>query len=92
MESLHSVGDADDFRLYHTPGLGWRWPLKIRRVPTRRKGAVILLSVSYTPRNGYGGRVERSDDTCANRRRGRARGQYVSWTAPHAAHDSTVFS
>ncbi|KAN0080311.1 hypothetical protein V8E55_009877 [Tylopilus felleus] len=32
-----SVGDADDFRLYHTPGMGWRWPFKIRRVPTRRK-------------------------------------------------------
>ncbi|KAF8550886.1 staphylococcal nuclease, partial [Imleria badia] len=32
-----SVGDADDFRLYHTPGFGWRWPLQIRRVPTKRK-------------------------------------------------------
>ncbi|KAF9221833.1 staphylococcal nuclease, partial [Gyrodon lividus] len=28
-----SVGDADNFRLYHTPGIGWRWPLKFRRVP-----------------------------------------------------------
>ncbi|KAG1853147.1 hypothetical protein DFJ58DRAFT_789701 [Suillus subalutaceus] len=26
-----SVGDADNFRLYHTPGFGWRWPLKFRR-------------------------------------------------------------
>ncbi|KAG9310867.1 SNase-domain-containing protein [Chiua virens] len=32
-----SVGDADDFRLFHTPGFGWQWPLKIRRVPVRRK-------------------------------------------------------
>jgi hypothetical protein len=31
-----SVGDADNFRLYHTPGFGWRWPLKFRRIP---KGA-----------------------------------------------------
>ncbi|KAJ7600785.1 hypothetical protein C8J56DRAFT_911288 [Mycena floridula] len=28
-----SVGDADNFRLYHTPGFGWRWPLKFRRIP-----------------------------------------------------------
>lgn len=32
-----SVGDADNFRLYHTPGFGWRWPLKFRRVPTLSK-------------------------------------------------------
>ncbi|KIJ13684.1 hypothetical protein PAXINDRAFT_135774, partial [Paxillus involutus ATCC 200175] len=32
-----SVGDADNFRLYHTPGIGWRWPLKFRRVPTASK-------------------------------------------------------
>lgn len=31
-----SVGDNDNFRLYHTPAFGWRWPLKFRRVPTRR--------------------------------------------------------
>lgn len=29
-----SVGDADNFRLYHTPGFGWSWPLKFRRVPS----------------------------------------------------------
>ncbi|KAF7984509.1 hypothetical protein HWV62_13663 [Athelia sp. TMB] len=40
-----SVGDADNFRLYHTPGFGWRWPLKFRRVPTLGKGAS-----SYPPR------------------------------------------
>ena len=28
------VGDADNFRLYHTPGPGWRFPLKLRSVPT----------------------------------------------------------
>ncbi|EPQ49870.1 nuclease [Gloeophyllum trabeum ATCC 11539] len=32
-----SVGDADNFRLYHTPGAGWRWALKFRRVPTASK-------------------------------------------------------
>ncbi|KZT67893.1 SNase-domain-containing protein [Daedalea quercina L-15889] len=31
-----SVGDADNFRLYHTPGIGWRWPLKFRTVPATR--------------------------------------------------------
>ncbi|KAH9837669.1 SNase-domain-containing protein [Rhodofomes roseus] len=31
-----SVGDADNFRLYHTPGIGWRWPLKFRTIPTTR--------------------------------------------------------
>ncbi|KAI9497220.1 hypothetical protein BDB00DRAFT_886488 [Zychaea mexicana] len=29
-----SVGDSDNFRLYHTPGLGWGWA---RRIPTTRK-------------------------------------------------------
>ncbi|KAI0640981.1 SNase-domain-containing protein [Trametes meyenii] len=33
-----SVGDADNFRLYHTPGVGWRWPLKFRRIPSGRTG------------------------------------------------------
>ncbi|KAF9235906.1 hypothetical protein BU15DRAFT_89387 [Melanogaster broomeanus] len=32
-----SVADADNFKLYHTPGFGWRWPLKFRRVPTGRE-------------------------------------------------------
>ncbi|CAO3595843.1 unnamed protein product [Absidia cylindrospora] len=29
-----SVGDSDNFRIYHTPGLGWGW---LRNVPTIRK-------------------------------------------------------
>lgn len=29
-----SVGDSDGFRLYHTPGFGWRWPFKFRHVPS----------------------------------------------------------
>ncbi|TCD62835.1 putative endonuclease lcl3 [Steccherinum ochraceum] len=33
-----SVGDNDNFRLYHTPGIGWKWPLKLKRVPTKRDG------------------------------------------------------
>ncbi|MBW0523048.1 hypothetical protein O181_062763 [Austropuccinia psidii MF-1] len=28
-----SVGDADNFRLYHTPGLGWNW---LRKVPVQK--------------------------------------------------------
>lgn len=32
-----SVGDNDNFRLYHTPGIGWNWPLKFRHIPTARK-------------------------------------------------------
>ncbi|KZV65278.1 nuclease [Peniophora sp. CONT] len=27
------VGDADGFRLYHTPSIGWRWPFKFRFIP-----------------------------------------------------------
>ncbi|KAG6850386.1 hypothetical protein H0H93_013941 [Arthromyces matolae] len=32
-----SVGDADNFRLYHTPFIGYRWPLKFRKIPTTAK-------------------------------------------------------
>ncbi|KAI0027129.1 hypothetical protein K488DRAFT_8308, partial [Vararia minispora EC-137] len=32
-----SVGDADNFRLFHTPGIGWRWPLKFRKIPQTPK-------------------------------------------------------
>ncbi|KAH8117419.1 hypothetical protein DFH11DRAFT_1687426 [Phellopilus nigrolimitatus] len=42
-----SVGDADNFRLYHTPGLGWRWPLKFRWLPRQIKGSCSV------PREGY---------------------------------------
>lgn len=30
-----SVGDSDNFRLYHTPGFGWGW---LRKVPNKQKG------------------------------------------------------
>ncbi|KAG8887887.1 putative endonuclease lcl3 [Tulasnella sp. 332] len=33
-----SVGDGDNFRLYHTPGFFWRWPIKLRQVPQTAKG------------------------------------------------------
>ena len=36
---LFSVGDNDNFRLYHTPGFAWNWPLKLRRVPSTSKGS-----------------------------------------------------
>ncbi|KAI8144233.1 hypothetical protein BJV82DRAFT_644256 [Fennellomyces sp. T-0311] len=29
-----SVGDSDNFRLYHTPGFGWGWA---RKIPTKRR-------------------------------------------------------
>lgn len=38
-----SVGDADNFRIYHTPGIGWRWPIRFRTIPSTTKG-------DYTPR------------------------------------------
>ncbi|KAG8728931.1 putative endonuclease lcl3 [Ceratobasidium sp. 428] len=31
------VGDGDNFRFYHTPGLFWHWPLRLRRVPAVAK-------------------------------------------------------
>ncbi|KAG8690136.1 putative endonuclease lcl3 [Ceratobasidium sp. 423] len=31
------VGDADNFRLYHTPGPFWFWPFKFRKVPVNPK-------------------------------------------------------
>lgn len=31
------VGDADNFRFYHTPGPFWSWPFKFRRVPVNPK-------------------------------------------------------
>ncbi|KAL6711976.1 putative endonuclease lcl3 [Coniothyrium glycines] len=37
-----SVGDADNFRLYHTPGgrlAGWEW-LPWKRIPTKREGVM----------------------------------------------------
>ncbi|KAF7330349.1 hypothetical protein MVEN_02473200 [Mycena venus] len=32
-----SVGDSDNFRFYHTPGFGWRWPIKFRIIPSTAK-------------------------------------------------------
>lgn len=33
-----SVGDGDNFRIYHKPGFFWGWPFKLRHVPTDSKG------------------------------------------------------
>ena len=43
-----SVGDADNFRLYHTPGFGWRWPIKFRIIPSKTKGNLYNLKQSST--------------------------------------------
>lgn len=40
-----SVGDSDNFRLYHTPGWGWGWA---RKVPVSRKGIYHSCVISYT--------------------------------------------
>ncbi|KAH9003774.1 nuclease [Lactarius hatsudake] len=34
------VGDGDNFRLYHTPGFGWRGPLKFRHIPRHSRDLV----------------------------------------------------
>jgi len=34
---ITSVGDADNFRLYHMPGFGWQIPFKFRNVPSNPK-------------------------------------------------------
>ncbi|CAK5268606.1 unnamed protein product, partial [Mycena citricolor] len=36
--TVTSVGDSDNFRLYHTPAFGWSWPFKFRTVPSTAKG------------------------------------------------------
>lgn len=42
-QTIWSVGDADNFRLYHTPALGYSWPLKFHRIPTQKGSPHILL-------------------------------------------------
>jgi len=45
-----SVGDADNFRLFHTPGgriAGWGW-LPWKRVPTTKKGGLANNTVSFS--------------------------------------------
>ncbi|KAI0334286.1 SNase-domain-containing protein [Cubamyces sp. BRFM 1775] len=56
-----SVGDADNFRVYHTPGIGWRWPLKFRRIPVGRtdlKDQTIHIRIAGVdaPESGHFGR------------------------------------
>jgi len=48
-----SVGDADNFRLYHTPGVGWSWPLKLRKVPKTTKGMYLLEALPSRPEGDY---------------------------------------
>ncbi|CED85370.1 mitochondrion protein [Phaffia rhodozyma] len=42
-----SVGDADNFRIYHTPGPFWSYPFKLRQIPKDSKG--ITSSLSHYP-------------------------------------------
>ncbi|KAJ2986752.1 hypothetical protein NUW54_g9645 [Trametes sanguinea] len=61
MLAKRRVGDADNFRLYHTPGIGWRWPLKFRRIPVGRsdlKDQTIHIRIAGVdaPETGHFGR------------------------------------
>ncbi|KAI1795409.1 nuclease [Ganoderma leucocontextum] len=41
------VGDSDNFRLYHTPGIGWMWPLKKFRIPSKGlKGRTLAIRIA----------------------------------------------
>ena len=66
----YSVGDADNFRLYHTPGLFWRFPLGFRRVPASTKrgyeGAIVL--VLTVPLITSAPRAPKSNDSCSSSR------------------------
>ena len=42
-QTIWSVGDADNFRLYHTPALGYSWPLKFGRIPTQKGSPHIFF-------------------------------------------------
>ncbi|KAI0087675.1 hypothetical protein BDY19DRAFT_892622 [Irpex rosettiformis] len=41
-----AVGDSDNFRLYHTPGFGWRWPFRFRKVPDNARGQTISIRLA----------------------------------------------
>ena len=49
-QTIWSVGDADNFRLYHTPALGYSWPLKFKRIPTQ-KGSPHISSLFLNSMN-----------------------------------------
>jgi len=57
-----SVGDGDNFRLFHTSALGgYRWPLKLRGIPTKTKDLTnetihIRLAGVDAPENAHFGR------------------------------------
>lgn len=46
----YRVGDSDNFRLYHTPGIGWFWPLRALRMPDK---GVFHLSLSAPREKGF---------------------------------------
>lgn len=52
------VGDGDGFHLYHTPSIGWSWPLKFRHVPKKiRAGETISIRIAGVdaPEKGHFG-------------------------------------
>ena len=49
-QTIWSVGDADNFRLYHTPALGYSWPIKFKRIPTQ-KGSPHISSLFFSSMN-----------------------------------------
>jgi endonuclease YncB( thermonuclease family) len=49
----HSVGDADNFRLYHTPGFGWRGLVKFRHVPLITKRGACATTFTCPSSTNY---------------------------------------
>jgi len=57
---ITGVPDGDGFLFFHTPGPGWRWPLKFRRLPRLKRsgaGEVIRMRMAAidAPEMGRGG-------------------------------------
>jgi hypothetical protein len=75
-----SVGDADNFRLYHTPGPGWRWPIKFRRIPSRGRG--VRLCLFNVQELIFCCRLERPDHSHPYSWCGRAGGSTFRQTSP----------
>ncbi|KAG6877419.1 hypothetical protein C0993_007662 [Termitomyces sp. T159_Od127] len=88
-----SVGDADNFRLYHTPPLGYRWPFNFRRVPSLSKGAPPPPSAPLLRAEGFLNRrcrprTQRRDAAHPHRRHRRARG--TCCPPPARTHELTT--
>ena len=43
----YRVPDGDGFLFFHTPGPGWRWPLKLRRLPILKRCESTCIPPHY---------------------------------------------